>query len=359
VGLNPLLQPDDFVQRLLEDPYVAAVLRDARAATSESPDAYASLLEKAASVVPDDTTAGHLLLLAADAYEALAQHYVDECGQPEAAIPVLRKALSLARRAARHTASASPSKEDSVPPIDEGRSRIVRAVESVFIPQLDEPWVTHEDEQPTNPQATSFPPTSNRGLTDPSPFRPSERVPITSLRPPPAPPSTPPAVGDRLMGLFEALHAVRFCREVREGAALVVQIVRDAFEAESVAVHLYDESTREYVVAAAQGTHHRTLVGIRTPEGDPLLSRAVHSTAAVVASPIGQHALFTGERWTIVDPKRSVVCAPVLYSDGPLGAIEMTDPKTRDEFDAHDCDAMTYVGERVAEFLSERGLPLD
>lgn len=157
------------------------------------------------------------------------------------------------------------------------------------------------------------------------------------------------------MGLFEALHAVRFCRSVQEASALIVQIVRDALGAESALLHLYDPITREYVVTAALGSHHRTAVGVRSPETDPLLERAFLAATAVVASPVVEHEHFTTERWNLIEPRRSVVCAPILDDGSPLGALEIVDPKDRPEFDEHDRDAMTYVGGRVAEFIAERG----
>jgi GAF domain-containing protein len=138
-----------------------------------------------------------------------------------------------------------------------------------------------------------------------------------------------------------------------EAAALVVQVARDALDAEAGMVHLYDLSAREYVVSAALGAHHQTVVGTRTPESDPLLERAQLETAAVIANRLGDRRLLTGERWSIVGTKRSVVCAPAQFDGVIYGAVELADPNGRAAFDVRDQDTLTYVGERIAEFLAE------
>jgi tetratricopeptide (TPR) repeat protein len=295
----------------------------------------------------DATLAAH----AADAYEALGIHYSEQMGAHEQAVVALRKALSLHRgRSSSHEPLAADAKphETAAPP----RSRLrTKERESDLVPQPQ----GQRDTLPTESEDSA--PSSARSET------PTQ---VDTL----APGSTSQALGsetddepeandgdrrsgDRLIGLFEALHAVRCCTDAMEAAALVVQIARDALDAEAGLVHLYDIAAREYVVSAALGAHHQAVVGTRTPESDPLLERAQHETAAVTANRLGNGRMLAGERWRIVGAKRSVVCAPAQFDGVIYGAVELVDPKGRATFDVRDQDALTYVGERIAEFLAE------
>jgi GAF domain-containing protein len=53
-----------------------------------------------------------------------------------------------------------------------------------------------------------------------------------------------------------------------------------------------------------------------------------------------------------------VLCAPVQLDGQNLGAIELIDPLEPGGFTDGDRHAMTYVGERFAEFLSDRSIVL-
>jgi GAF domain-containing protein len=142
--------------------------------------------------------------------------------------------------------------------------------------------------------------------------------------------------------------------DVVEGAALVLKTALSAIPSAAGLVHLADAGAREFVVVAAAGTRNTELVGTRTSESDLLLDKALRDTDSVVVAQ-GSLELAT-TRFGLVSPERSVLCAPAQYDGQKLGAIELVDPQRTAAFTAADRHAMTYVGERFAEFLADRSI---
>jgi tetratricopeptide (TPR) repeat protein len=268
--------------------------------------------------------------LASRAYEALGIHYAETTGELDAAVQALRRALELSRLAGglvsiapRRALTQSSLRHRSVEAL-EPESKSVPAVDT--LPVLAPP-------RNTQPDALL----STRARTTPSP-PPAEAIDSSE---------------DRLMGLFEALHPVQACEEVIEGAVLLLDILVLALEADAGVVHLYDSATGEFEVVAAAGPGYETVLRSRTNDTDALLALAMTEGSAVIVA-AGATEL-AGRRWTALAPRRSVICAPAFFDARCLGAIELIDPANRIVFDAQDRHAMTYAGERLANFLAERG----
>jgi GAF domain-containing protein len=159
---------------------------------------------------------------------------------------------------------------------------------------------------------------------------------------------------DPLLAVVEALHALRRSDDVVEGAALVLRTAMSAIPCAAGFVHVCDLATRDFVVVAASGPEQAEIVGTRTSENDPWLSRVIGrmEALAVDASDLG----LSGSRFSVIRPLHAVLCSPVQFDGRALGAIELVDPKRTEHFTLADRNAMTYVGERFAEFLAERSI---
>lgn len=160
---------------------------------------------------------------------------------------------------------------------------------------------------------------------------------------------------DPLLAVIEALHALRRLDDVVEGAALVLRTALAAIPSVAGFVHVADVASRDFVVVAASGAQHVEVIGTRTSERDPLLLRALSEMQAVTVEATNPDALI-GDRWHIVCPTHAILCAPVQFDGRHLGAIELVDPTRSSSFTEADRHAMTYVGERFAEFLSDRDM---
>lgn len=272
---------------------------------------------------------------ASDTYERLGLLLADTLADHEGAVVALRRALEL-KRFARDT----PRK--SAPPDSAWHWRGSQAND-------DAP----DDEDMRDTLVSPIP----VQLVSEVP-----RVPRTEPSPPPSASALPDLIAadaseDRLMGLFEALHTIRSCDTVFEASALVLQIARDAIRCTGGMVHLFDATRGDFVVVAAAGSHHETLLRGRTPGTDPVL-RAAHDRldTLVVGS---QDPRLVGGRFQVIRPHNAVACTPVQQDAQWLGAIELVDPVGRETFASPDRHAMTYVGERFADCLIERDLTLD
>jgi tetratricopeptide (TPR) repeat protein len=291
---------------------------------------------------------------AALAFEHLSGVY-EALGDSGAAIAALRTALELERRGSRRTA---PSPPPDAPP--ESWLRTQGSASERIAPPPERPFTVtpSSDERDTYRSPVPVP-----GLKEPpepasAPGRsgsPAPEVPPSAR----APRSTRSAPGNAprapLLSVVEALHALRRVDDVVEGAALVLKTALDAIPSTAGIVHVADVATRDFVVVAASGARSADVIGTRTSETDPILDRAHRALEAITVSAEGR-APFTGARFRAMPPGRGVLCAPVHFDGRVLGAIELIDASPGPLFGDGDRHAMTYLGERFAEFLADRSL---
>jgi tetratricopeptide (TPR) repeat protein len=395
-----------FVVRLVDHPYDHEALFSVYQATAKDPRAYASLLVEAASQTQEDVAASHWLTEAARveltvlknergtlelleaalerdplnlraaeqmvelyrshnddaeltqilktraealrarcarepvelpraalAFEKLSSDY-EALGDANGAITALRTALELERANTRNTA---PSPPPDRPAPSAPRIRTARLnSEQPGVPPPEQSIGQSPVSEPRDTVRSSLP----RAVTKDS------TVPPTALE------EAPP---DPLLAVVEALHALRHSEDVVEGAALVLRTALAAIPCAAGFVHVCDVGTRDYVVVAASGPEQAEIVGTRTPEGDAWLGRAMRETQSLTVDANDAEWL-TGARFGVVRPLHAVLCAPVQFDGRPLGAIELVDPKRTRTFTLADRHAMTYVGERFAEFLADRSI---
>lgn len=172
-------------------------------------------------------------------------------------------------------------------------------------------------------------------------------------------PPTERPLGERLLGeLFEALHEVHFSPGVHAAASFVAGLVAEKTRARIALVHLYDINRGEFVVASAVGDHREALHEWATPESDPVLAEALRCGEAIHIAQPCQDERMRLDRWRLIEPKNSVICAPAMVERRYLGALEVVDPLEGSDFTEADRNAMTYVADVFGKFLSRRGLCL-
>jgi GAF domain-containing protein len=94
----------------------------------------------------------------------------------------------------------------------------------------------------------------------------------------------------------------------------------------------------------------------RNPEQEPVLHGAMRQRrpvispgAAVVATP----------RFMALGVQGTVLTAPVMVAGRFLAAIELADPSDGEPFNDGDANALAYIAEQFAEYLSSHGIVLD
>ena len=162
--------------------------------------------------------------------------------------------------------------------------------------------------------------------------------------------------GDELItSLFEAMHDLHFLRDAIEGADFCLQLAQEVIPSRACFAHFFDLEKREFCLVRAKGAATEDLVGKRHLEAEPILSAAVKARKAMVRG--GEDAMTA--RYTTIGGAKSLVVAPVLVAGRTLAILEMVNPNDGAPYTQDEANAMTYIAEQFAEFLSSRGLVFD
>ena len=259
-----------------------------------------------------------------------------------------------------------------------------------------EPTSSQPPPEPRAPSTPSFPAVSPSApppapvfaqATSPtqamSPSTPPPADPIAEARPasiPPAvipSPSTPPpsiapgsakprSSGDDLIAeLFESMSDIAFLSDSLDGAEFALRVTLEALPSELAIVSFFSLDSREFVAVRVAGTAAQPAIVEavllkRSPEKSPVSHRAMRSNQAVVLDAASAAALADDPRWAQSKLQlQSVMCAPVALGGRYLGLIEVANPLDGEPFTNADGNALTYIGQQLAEFLGQRDTTID
>ncbi|MEO8798482.1 MAG: GAF domain-containing protein [Polyangiaceae bacterium] len=218
------------------------------------------------------------------------------------------------------------------------------ATEVVATPQFPEPATTGDLVPTPAPSAASLTGSSRR-VRKPSPSAPDG----TRIR----------VRGDELIALlFEEMHDLHFMADALEGAAFCLWVMQDKLPSRAAFIHFYDMNTREFVVASVVGEGQDQITK-RFSQGDPWLAEAMRRRGAFVVKDATSHEGAQVERFASFGGAKSLVIAPVMLGSRALGAIELVNPLDGNPFGEDDGNAIAYLAEQFAEFVSSHGLVTD
>lgn len=163
--------------------------------------------------------------------------------------------------------------------------------------------------------------------------------------------------GDELItALFESMHDLHFLRDALDGGQFCLALATEVLPARAAIIHFFDIEKREWVIACTRGKDLSRLLTLRTPESDELLREATRRRRALVLS---NTADATAQRYQTLGGSRSVIIAPIMQAGRALGALEIINSLDGMPFNEDEGNAMTYIAEQYAEYLSSRGIVLD
>ncbi|MGH7282516.1 MAG: GAF domain-containing protein, partial [Polyangiaceae bacterium] len=166
--------------------------------------------------------------------------------------------------------------------------------------------------------------------------------------------------GDELIALlFEEMHDLSFMADSLEGAAFCLWVVLDKLPSRAAFVHFYDLEKREFVVASVAGGAGVEHAARRNSPNDPWLAEAMRRRTVYVTADATSHEGANVERFAAIGGARSVVVAPVMLGGRMLGAIEVVNPIDGNPFGEDDANAIQYMAEQFAEFVSSHGIVID
>lgn len=166
--------------------------------------------------------------------------------------------------------------------------------------------------------------------------------------------------GDELIALlFEEMHDLHFMADALEGAAFCLWVVLDKLPSKAAFVHFYDIDKREYVIASIAGEAGVDQLTRRNSANDPWLAEAMRRRGAFVVTDASSHEGAGVERFAALGGPRSVVIAPIMLGGRALGAIEIMNPLDGNPYGDDDGNAVAYMAEQLAEFVSSHGIVVD
>jgi GAF domain len=261
---------------------------------------------------------------------------------PVAPAPVTERPLAAAVVAAVPLAEPSPPEPAVVAP-----TPVINVAPAAILPPAPEPVLPPAEvlaSSPPAPAAASAPP---------------------DLAPSSAALGAPPAVRLRVRGedliadLFEAMHDLHFVHDALEGGEFCLALAMEKLPSEAGLVHLYDIDRREFLVANTRGPAADKLLLQRHPENDAMLMAAMRKRRALVVADATQGDASNLARYGALGGARSVLVAPVIHHGRFLGAIELLNPLDGQPFNESEGNALTYIAEQFAEFISSHGIVTD
>jgi hypothetical protein len=154
---------------------------------------------------------------------------------------------------------------------------------------------------------------------------------------------------DPLDIVMASLRNVKCVRAV-EAACVCLAVTVQAVGCRAAIAHLWDPREEAFVVAYALGPNAGVLLSAHHTKDDPLLAESFGKRVPSVVNneqrpPLPRHTILGGA-W-------SVLVAPVMNGDAPLGAIELIDPLDGSCFDDRHIAATRYATERLVALLGD------
>jgi hypothetical protein len=170
-------------------------------------------------------------------------------------------------------------------------------------------------------------------------------------------PSAPPSGGaqdDRLADVFEALGGLGRLGSAADALDFAVQLLDRTVLSEAVSACLYDINTDELRFVALSGTGADGLQGRAVPRSSGLFGQAARlEHHASVFKDVFVEPAYDPE----VDSRpgldaRSILLRPIVHEHQLLGMLQLINRKGKLEFTGEDAHLVSYIAERLAEFIN-------
>jgi len=163
-------------------------------------------------------------------------------------------------------------------------------------------------------------------------------------------------IADLVSELFDKMHELSFCRGVTEGADFVLEVASKMIPSKYCLIHVFDINVGDFVLVRAKGENQERVLLSRIPDREPWID-------TIMRRPVPTRLkgdLASQPRWrTLGAVLAHAVAVPVHVGGRYLGLIELADPADGGEFFENEVNALAYIAERFAEFLTNRPIVLD
>ncbi|HYP88397.1 MAG TPA: GAF domain-containing protein [Polyangiaceae bacterium] len=167
--------------------------------------------------------------------------------------------------------------------------------------------------------------------------------------------------GEDLIGeLFETMHDLHFMRTIADGAEFVLAAVESIVPCDGVLIEVFDINKRDFVVVRAKGPGAMQVLLHRTSDRDRFVQGVMRRPGSITIPDVERDPRVLGQRWDLlgVKPERAL-CGPVRQGGRYLGLLEVANPLGDAPFHQTEQNALDYVCQQFAEFLTNRPIVLD
>jgi hypothetical protein len=152
------------------------------------------------------------------------------------------------------------------------------------------------------------------------------------------------------------MHELSFHVDLVSGADFVVRVLSELIPCEGTVVHAFDLAKHEFVVIRARGPKQRDALLHRTPDVDPVVHAIMRARSL---STNGSSPTRSGAFAKLGVEPRAVLAGAARQGGRYLGIIELANPQGGTPFHEGEANALEYVCEQFAEFVSQRPVVLD
>jgi GAF domain-containing protein len=164
---------------------------------------------------------------------------------------------------------------------------------------------------------------------------------------------------DLISELFEIMHDLHFMRDVAAGSEFVLSVLDEVLPCEGALVHVFDINTSQFVIVRAKGPHAGGVLLQRMPDKDPMVKSVMRAHRTTSVKDVSNTPRFLGPRWPALGIQpRVALCGPVQQGGRYLGLIELVNPLGDGPFHSNEINALDYICEQFAEFLSKKPIVL-
>jgi len=171
--------------------------------------------------------------------------------------------------------------------------------------------------------------------------------------------SIPPG-DDLILDLFEKMHELHFMADVVGGSEFVLRVVKQTLPSAFVLIHVFDINTKNFVVVRQFGGSAEKVLMFQTPDTDALVRRVMRASRTAIVTEAEANAEVGEGRWKAAGAAIGpMLVGPVKQGGRYLGLIEIANAVGAKGFVDVQANALDYICEQFAEFLTNRPIVLD
>jgi sigma-B regulation protein RsbU (phosphoserine phosphatase) len=138
---------------------------------------------------------------------------------------------------------------------------------------------------------------------------------------------------------------------------LIMKVVKDALDVETVSVIFYDKDRKNLVFELARGKHGKEIVGLKVPVGTGVVGWVAKNKKPVVLNDVSKDKRFKSVLGVKLGIKaRSIMSIPLKVGNRFIGVLEAVNRRTKVPFSDEDLEVFLALGNHIAAAIENARL---